>query len=143
MKRKPFVAIWLNHREAFLFWANEQGEIGRQYLKSHYQEEAEPVERATQCAPGVIGPVFPHASVKRRRQEQLKKYYKHLVHLIQRAEEIYLFGHGPAKKELGHFLNEDRNLAGRLKGIETFERLTQPQMIAQVKKFFQLPRCST
>ena len=139
VKRNPFVGVWLSHREALLFWANEDGDMDTQHLKSEYQETAEPVERATQCAPGVIGPVFPHASVERRRKEQLKHYYKQLAKMLQGAKHLYLFGSGLAKHEFARFLREDKEFASRIAGVENAGHMTQAQKVVRVRQFFRLP----
>ena len=143
MKKKPFVGVWLDHREAFLFWADEEGDIETEYLKSDYQETSEPTERATGFAggfaQGAVGPVFPHASVERRHMEQLKKYFKKLAAMLHDANQLYLFGHGMATKEFARFLGTRERLAERLQAVESFDRMTRPQMIARVKQFFRLP----
>lgn len=140
MKEKPYVGVWIDHREATLFWADKAGEVESQHLKSDYQETAEPLERAMPGAPGMAGPAVPHSRVEWRRKEQLKKYFKKLAAMLDDAEQIYLFGHGMAKKQFADYLREHKLRAGRVRGVESFDRMTRPQMVARVKKFFRLPR---
>ena len=140
MKNKPFVGVWMDHREAFLFWADSQADIRIQHVKSEYQETAEPVDRAGGGPRGVQGPVFVHASVERRRKEQLNHYYKQIVHILHTASEIYVFGPGLAKRELARTVQGHDDLADCLKAVENADHMTQPQMAARVREFFQLPR---
>jgi len=140
MRTRPFVGVWLDHREAFLFWADEQANVVAEHLKSDYQEVGEPVERATSGGVGTVGPALPHASVERRHKEQLKHYYRELAEALRDAQHIYLFGHGLAKNEFVHFLQDHRQLGERVEAVEGVNRMTEPQMIARVKEFFRLPR---
>jgi hypothetical protein len=142
MNNKPIVGVWLDHRRAQLFWADEEADIEMQEIKSEFQEEGEPtdnVEPAT--APGHVGGGVEHARLENRRSEQLKHYYKRLDKVLRKAERIYLFGPGQAKKELAKFLEQDKGLRARIEGVENADKkLTQNQKAAQVRDFFDIPR---
>jgi hypothetical protein len=140
MKNKPFAGVWLDHREALLFWADEKAEIHVDRTESGYQEEAEPTDRAPTHGPIPGAGVMAHASLDRRRKEQLNHYYKSLAKTLRPAEEIYLFGPGLAKKELAKAIQEHKDMAGKLKGVENADHMTEAQKAAQVRKFFKLPR---
>jgi len=140
MKAKPFVGIWLDHREAYLCWADEQGEMDTQRVESEYQEEGEPADRASPGGVGVSGAGVPHASVERRRKEQLNHYYKRLVRALRAAREVYLFGPGQAKRELARAIEQHKDLSSSLKGVESAQTMTRRQMAARVRGFFKLPR---
>jgi hypothetical protein len=142
MKDKPFVGVWLDHRMAQLFWADEEADIQVQEVKSEFQEEGEPTDNVEPGAElGHVGGGVQHAKLENRRAEQLKHYYKRLDKILRRAERIYLFGPGQAKKELASFLKEDKGLRARIQGVENADKkLTQNQKAAQVREFFDLPR---
>ena len=139
MRRKPFVGVWLDHREAFLVWADEEQVLDTQRVASDYQETAEPVDRAPCAGAGSSSAVVPHASLDRRRKEQLGHYYKRLVKPLRSAEQILIFGPGMARKELAHALAEHKDLGGRVRGVESADHMTARQMAAQVRRFFGLP----
>jgi hypothetical protein len=137
MKDRPFVGVWVDHRHALLFWANEQAEVDVQELESEYQEEGEPGDAIRGPGGGGVA----HASIEHRHKEQLKHYYRKLDHVLRPAQEIMVFGPGQAKKELAAFLEQDKGSRARLRGVENADKkLTHPQMAAMVKKFFELPR---
>ena len=140
MKGKPFVGIWLDHREAHLFWADERAEIQIQHVTSGYQEEGEPSDRASSGGLGLSGVVVPHASLERRRKESVNHYYKQLLKALHRAEQIYLFGPGQAKRELAKVIGQHKDMDGRLSGVESAEAMSESQMAARVREFFEVPR---
>ncbi len=139
MSQKPLVGVWLDHRQALLFWADSDAEIDVEKLESDYQEEGEPTDSmGNSTAPG--GAVL-HASVEHRRKEQLKRYYKDLDKLVKKAQQIYLFGPGQAKKELAAILQKDKSLGAKIRGIENADKkMTEPQMAAKVREEFGLPK---
>lgn len=139
MDNRPFVGVWLDHREAFLIQADEQADMQTLRVGSDYQETIEPADRACGPGPGGGGAV-PHASVERRRKEQLNHYYKRLTKALRAAEHIYLFGPGQAKKEFARALQAHKEVAGRIGAVENARQMTQPQMAARVREFFDLPR---
>ena len=141
MKDRPFVGVWLDHRGAWLFWANEQAEIQTQRVESEYQEENEPTDLAPGGNPYTYGAAVTHASVERRRKQQLHHYYKKLDEVLRPARHIFLFGPGQAKRELMRVLEEDKNLRGRVQAVENADKkVTQAQMAARVREFFKLRR---
>ena len=140
MCSKPLVGIWLDHREALLFWTDQEAEMQLQRIVSQYQETAEPVDRARPGGSGGPTPVLPHANVARRRKEQLNHYYRQLADRLHTAEQIYLFGPGQAKRELAQTLQGHKDISGRLRAVESADRMTQPQMAARVRSFFRIPR---
>jgi len=141
VKGKPLVGVWLDHRQAVLFWADEQANTEVQELESGYQEEGEPSDSKGAPRAAAFGGGVMHANLAARRKEQLKHYYKKLDEILRSAQEIFLFGPGQAKKELATLIEQDKAFRGRLKGIENVDKkMTRRQMMARAREFFALPR---
>lgn len=141
MRDKPFVGVWLDHRMAQLFWADEEADIKVQQVQSEFQEEGEPVDGIEPAGEFAHAGGVQHARLENRRAEQLKHYYKKLDKILRDADRIFLFGPGQAKKELANFLKEDKGLRARIQGVENADKkLTQNQKAARVREFFELPR---
>ncbi len=140
MGQKPFVGVWLDHRQAFLFWLDDSADLSVTTLESEYQEEGEPTDSrgkpdATSSSGGVA-----HASVEHRRKEQLKHYYKKLHKSLRPAERIFIFGPGQAKKELVSVLEKDKGHRAEIIGVENADKkITRPQMAAWVRREFEMP----
>jgi stalled ribosome rescue protein Dom34 len=65
----------------------------------------------------------------------LNDYYDEVISYIRDAESILIFGPGEAKGELNKRLEKD-NLGGRIIGIETSDKMTDPQIAAKVRDHF-------
>ena len=65
----------------------------------------------------------------------LNIYYDEVIASIRDAESILIFGPGEAKDELKERL-EGNNLGGRVVGIETVDKMTDPQIAQKVRQHF-------
>jgi hypothetical protein len=140
MKDKPFVGVWLTHREALLFWADEKANVEIQRLESEYPEEKGEVFLRPARKTGVYGSAVTNGSLERHRHEHLRHYYKKLDDILRPAKQIFLFGPGQAKRELANVLDGDKNFRARIRGIENADKkMTEAQMAALVRGFFKLP----
>jgi hypothetical protein len=68
--------------------------------------------------------------------EQLNKFYDAVISLIRNKDSLLIFGPGEAKSELGKRIVHEK--AGtRIAGIETADKMTDRQIVAKVRSFFQ------
>ena len=65
----------------------------------------------------------------------LNGFYDDVVSCIREAESILILGPGEAKGELSKRL-ERESLGGRIVGIETADKMTDPQIVALVRDHF-------
>lgn len=56
---------------------------------------------------------------------------------LKGADEIVLSGPAGMKTELEKLIQDDTDLSSRLKGVETTDRMTENQIVAWVKKYFE------
>lgn len=141
MKGKNFVGVWMDHRRAQLFWADQDANIETQEVQSGFQEEGEPVDNIEPSSEFAHAGGVEHAKLDNRRTEQLKHFYKKLSKILRDAEHIYLFGPGQAKKELANLLKDDSHVKGQIGEVKNADKkLTKNQKAAEVRDFFDLPR---
>jgi hypothetical protein len=132
MKRK--VGLWIDHRNAIIvFLAGEEEEI--QLVRSNVEKQK---QRAAGSRSG--GPFESQAVPSDDRQQRaftghLKTYYSEVISCIRDAESILIFGPGESKGELKKHL-EREGLGGRIVGIETTDKMTDPQIAAKVRQYF-------
>jgi stalled ribosome rescue protein Dom34 len=132
MKRK--VGLWIDHRNAIIvFLAGEEEEI--QLVRSNVEKQK---QRAAGSRSG--GPFESQAVPSDDRQQRaftghLKTYYSEVISWIRDAESILIFGPGESKGELKKHL-EREGLGGRIVGIETTDKMTDPQIAAKVRQYF-------
>ncbi len=121
---KKTVGLWIDHKKAVIvFVAGKDAEIkliSSDFEKHHRQS----------------GVATPADDVRQRElARDLNNYYDEVVSCIRDAESILIIGPGEAKRELKKHLEKD-NLGGRIVGIETSDRMTDPQLVALVRNHF-------
>ncbi len=132
MKRK--VGLWIDHRKAVIvFLAGEEEEI--KVIKSNIEKQ---IRRSAASRSG--GPFESQAVPSDDRQQReftghLNTYYNEAISCIRDSESILIFGPGESKGELKKHL-EREGLGGRIVGIETTDKMTDPQIAAKVRQYF-------
>ena len=125
------VGLWIDHRKAIVVTVTEKGEeikeiisevekqlrrSGDSPLKGNYESLQVPLDDSRQ----------------RAFTEHLNIYYDAVIACIRDAESILIFGPGEAKNELKERL-EGNNLGRRVVGIETVDKMTNPQIAAKTR----------
>jgi hypothetical protein len=137
---KPYLGVWLDHREVYLIWISEDGEVGTEHATVDYAGNGEKSGLAKSAAAGVYGGLAPHADPTQKRHRQHRKFYDRIYRAARQADHVYIFGPGQAKQELSKFLEEHKDFNGRIRAVESAERMTEPQMVARVREFFDIER---
>jgi hypothetical protein len=128
---KTTVGLWIDHKKAVIVFVTGTEEeiklINANDEKQHRQS----------------GASMPADGLRQRAlTEHLNTYYDEVVSCIREAESILIIGPGEAKGELKKRL-EKENLGGRIGGIETADKMTDPQIVAQVREHFLNRRAAT
>ena len=132
MKRK--VGLWIDHRKAVIvFLTGEDEEI--KLVKSNVEKQ---IRRAAASRSG--GPFESQAVPSDDRQQRkftghLNTYYNEVISCIRDAESILIFGPGESKGELKKHLKRE-GLGRRIVGNETTDKMTDPQIAAEVRQYF-------
>ncbi|MBA3767039.1 MAG: hypothetical protein H0W99_08640 [Acidobacteria bacterium] len=121
---KKTVGLWIGHRKAVIVFVTGTEEeikvISSQDEKQHRQS----------------GVSMPADDIRQRELTgHLNRYYDEVVACIREAESILIFGPGEAKGELKKRIEKD-NLGGHIVGVETADKMTDPQIVAKVKEHF-------
>ena len=75
--------------------------------------------------------------IKERRKQQLKKYYRELIKIVQQADSVLIMGPGEAKRGLKTEIEKSKKLAQKIAKVETQDKMTEQQIIARVRYFFK------
>ncbi len=127
------VGLWLDQRTAYLIWDGSD--------KIHTIESN--IRARTHYSGGIrIGGTYNQARDSELRhndryQHQLHEYFEKIVQAIKDAEAIYIFGPGEARMELENMLRKDKTLRDRVLKVEASDNLTEGQMRARVREFYQ------
>ena len=125
---KTQVGLWIDHREAFVVFADEdQKNEVIEDIKSGLEKHV----RFSISADG-------KADDQRDNQfkTHLNKYYDTVIQHIKGAKSILIFGPGEAKTELKKRLEGD-GLKGRIIELETVDKMTTKQIEAKVWQHYQ------
>jgi stalled ribosome rescue protein Dom34 len=68
---------------------------------------------------------------------QLRKYYQEIIKRANDADRILIFGPGEAKVELKREIEKSKPMAGKIKRLESADKMTARQITAKVRAFFK------
>jgi hypothetical protein len=131
------IGVWMDHHIAHLI-----------YPKGKDQYAIESVESAHDIHPRIDGQGADGINVGKyrasnnefakhnREQNELHDYYHMLKKVLEKYDEILLFGPTTAKDEFFNFLFEDKSFNGKKISIENSDKMSENQMMSFVKDYF-------
>ena len=132
---KTTVGIWIDHRKAIIVAITNKGEETGLIIS-----KAEKQLRRSGDSPlkGSYEPLQVPESDSRQKMltGHLNIYYDAVIASIRDAESLLIFGPSDAKDELKKRLKRNK-LGGRIVGMETVDKMTDRQIAAKVRKYFQ------
>ena len=141
---KKFVGIWIDHREAFVVYIidNRPFTAGDQEMVERIESEVEGRVRLSGGSRSRKTPYGPQEIAVDGKQEsrikhQLQKYYQQILQRISDADRILIFGPGEAKLELQKAIDKNRPLVGKIKSVESADKMTIRQITARTREFFK------
>lgn len=72
-----------------------------------------------------------------RKKHQLNDYLNNVIQYLKGSDEVYVFGPAEIKTHLKTAIGQDKFLAPGLKAVEAAEKMSENQIIAKVKEFFE------
>ena len=141
---KKYVGIWLDRREAFVVYLlnNPPFTDGDQETIERIESD---IERRVRLSRGSRSPKTPYGSheisvdgkQEDRVKGQLRKYYQEIIKRISDADRILIFGPGEATIELKKEIGKSKQLADKIKKVETADKMTIRQIAAKVRNYFK------
>ncbi len=133
---KTNAGIWIDHKKAVIVFVSDKGEE----IKTIESNVEKQIRRSNGSVPnsGRYDQFQVPADDSREREltEHLNTYYDSVISHLRNSKSIFIFGPGEAKTELKKRMGKD-NLAERIKEIETIDKMTDHQIAAKVRKYFQ------
>ena len=126
---KNQVGLWVDHSEAVVVFIASEGDQTKR-IKSGMEPHVR-FSGGNRTEQGL-------ADDQKDRQfaTHLNRYYDQVISQISHANSILIFGPGEAKGELKKRL-ESKGLGPRVVGVETTDKMTEPQIAAKVRAYFQ------
>jgi stalled ribosome rescue protein Dom34 len=128
---KQQTGLWIDHKEAIIVFMGA-GEGGAEVTKR--------MESGMEKHVRYSGHASDDGSAEDQRDRQyathLNQYYDDVIAHIKGADAILIFGPGEAKGEFNKRLAE-KGLSERVVGVETVDKMTDPQIAAKVREHFK------
>ena len=132
---KTTVGLWIDHRKAIIVAVTNKGEETKLII-SKVEKQPGRFAGIRSTTPYESQQVRADDSRERKFTGHLNIYYDAVIACIRDAEAILIFGPGEAKGELQKRI-EKTNLGGRIVGIETIDKMSDRQIAAKVRQYFQ------
>ncbi|RPH55502.1 MAG: hypothetical protein EHM89_17005 [Acidobacteria bacterium] len=124
------VGIWIDHKKAVIVSASAGGVTAKTL-------ESEVGPHARYSGPHDSGG---EKKYEDRHDQHLDQYYDEVISQLGQPEALLIFGPGEAKLQLRERLSRSKILYERIVGIETTDKLTDPQIVAKVKEHYGIER---
>jgi hypothetical protein len=72
-----------------------------------------------------------------RKKNQLHSFLQEVISCLKDVEGIYICGPAEVKNHLKKEVEANRNLENAFRGIDSCQQMTENQLVAKVKKFFE------
>ncbi len=131
------VGLWIDHKNAVIVSLDEHGENVRKLESGaiHHEYRGAPRPKTAYSAQYNQG----DDQLDKQYLLYLNKYYEQVIGHLRGAEAILIFGPGEAKVELKNRLDR-RKEDHRPVRLEPADRMTERQIVARVRKYFQEAR---
>jgi len=131
------VGIWLDNEKAYIITlidGNEKVEKIESNVETRVRIEGE--TKSYSRLGGML--INPQKKKTKRKNNQLKDYFRSIIGKTKDAHSIYIFGPADAKTNLKKIVEQEKNLNKKLKRVDPSDKLTENQMIAKVKEVFKV-----
>lgn len=138
-KMEKYVGIWVDHEKAFVASVVKNDEMTNEaihQIKSNVEGHFRLSGGSRSRTPYGPQDVASEKSIDKRRNHHLRQYYQEIIRQIQDSPKVLIFGPGEAKLGLEKEIRKSKELAGKLVGVETADKMTERQIAAKVRKYF-------
>ena len=133
------VGIWIDHKKAVIVSASA-GRVTTTTLESEVGPHALYSGRAGYRMPNGPQDGGGETKYEGRYGQHLDRYFAEVISQLGEPETLLIFGPGEAKLQLKERLSRSTALTGCIIGIETTDKLTDPQIVAKVKEHYGIAR---
>ena len=136
MKMEKLFGLWVDHEKAIIVSL-----MSGSHKVIHVESDVEGHFRlkggSRSNTPWGIQGATSESKRELRYNKHLNIYFQNIIDLLKDAKQIFIFGPGEAKYELKKKIEENKMFLGKISDIETTDKLTEPQSVVKVKKYFK------
>jgi len=131
---KTKIGLWIDHRKAVIVAVSGKREESS-VIESEAEKQPGRFDGVRSTTPYEAQKVQADGRLDIKFADKLNIYYDEVISVLRDAESIFLFGPGEAKGELKKRL-EDDHLAHLIQAVETVDQMTDRQIAAKVREYF-------
>ena len=135
MKMEKLFGLWIDHEKAIIVKLMD-GDHKVIHVESDIEGRFRLKGGSRSKTPHSIQGATSESKRELRYRKHLDIYFQHIIDLLKDAKQIFIFGPGEAKFELKKTIEKNNILSDKVSDIEAIDKLTEPQIIAKVKKYF-------
>lgn len=130
--------IWIDTREAVIVHLEKGEEVRIVHVFSDAERKPKVEgEKSKRTKRGGIGFDY-ESSQKNKFKEELKKFYARVIEALSGVDNLYIIGPAEAKLDLEKELKKNPELKSKILTVEPCDSLTESQIIARIRLFFEL-----
>jgi hypothetical protein len=133
------VGVWVDHRKAVIVFL-AGGEVTTGTVESSVGPHARYSGRTEYPTPDGPQSGRGEKAFERRFERRLDRFYDEIIRRLGEPEALLIVGPGEAKLELRERLGRAKALSKGRVEVETTDKLTEPQLVAYVKRHYGLDR---
>lgn len=131
------IGLWIDHKKAVIVTLEKKKKEVVQQIESNLEKKRARFNGGTSGRTAHSPQLFAAETQEDRRyHEHLNKYYQQVISAIGEADSLLVIGAGEAKhefkKRLAHARNHIKNVH-----VEAADKMTQRQIAARVRKYFE------
>lgn len=130
------IGLWIDHETAVIVIISN-GDQKIKKIESQVESHIKALGGSRTASPYGPQDVATEKKLERKRKQHLHQYYQKIIAAVKEANRIFIFGPGAAKAELEKELKKSKELSLKIAGFEPADKMTEGQVIAKVKKFFE------
>lgn len=134
-KDKTKIGLWIDHRKAVMVFISGH-EIEKKIIKSNVEKQLGRINGLRSVSPYEWQMVLADDTQERIFTSSIEKYYNKVYLGLKDAESVLIVGPGEAKGELKKYI-EKKGSGNLVIGVESVDNMTDRQIIAKVKRYFQ------
>ena len=128
--------LWVDHGKAVIVsLMNENHKVI--HVESDIEGHFRLKDDSQSISPSKIQSATSESKRDFRYSKHLNIYFQHIIDLLKDAKRLFIFGPGEAKIELKKMIEKNKQFSNKISDIETTDKLTEPQIVAKVKKYFR------
>jgi hypothetical protein len=131
--------IWIDHKRAVIVSASE-GRVTVKTVESQIGPHERYSDQAAYPTPDGSRGGGGEKHYEHRYDQHLDRYYDEVIKQVGEPDALLIFGPGEAKLQLKERLSRSKIRSERVVGIETTDKLTDPQIVAKVKGHYGIGR---